>query len=290
MEIALLAALLLIGVPVLTAIAAYLGERGVPKEQSERINRDSPQRALATTLAIWAFLTVIGLIGTLAYDWYPTVGSDKGEDIAHAFTLLTALAVPVGAMVIAVLVYNAFFRGSVDKPLEDGPEFTGNGPFPRGWIVATTALTLLVIIHPGLTALSKVVDNPPPDLVVKVEGVQWTWIVSYPDENVTKQPELVIPVDRTVRFEITSLDVIHSFWVPSLLMKIDALPGRTTVITLRATETGEFSSDPLVRLQCAELCGIGHASMRIPVRVLTEDEFEKWVDEHSSSAVEASAR
>jgi cytochrome c oxidase subunit 2 len=247
------------------------------------LNADSTLKASAITFAIWAVLTVAGVIFVLEYDFYPTIASDKGQDIADAFRLLTALAVPVGAMVIAVLVYNVLRRGSDQLPPEDGPAQTGRGPLPRVWFAATAVLTLLIIIHPGMTALSKIVDDPEsPDLVVDIQALQWTWFVSYPVQGVQQQPELVIPVNKTVQFNINSKDVVHSFWVPGMLMKIDAMPGRTSTISMRATKTGDFATDPQMRLQCAELCGLGHASMRIPVGVVSEREFNDWIQQRKT--------
>ena len=137
---------------------------------------------------------------------------------------------------------------------------------------------------PALRLWTRILDDPDnPDYVIQVEGQKWAWLISYPDQGVAKQPELVLPVDKTVRFDITSIDVIHSFWIPSVLMKIDAVPGHTTSLSLRATEVGEYSSDPLIRLQCAELCGLGHSNMRIPVRIVTQSEFDAWVKEHQGS-------
>jgi cytochrome c oxidase subunit 2 len=279
LEIALLAGAICIGIPGIMALLAIFSEREKvsPAPAARVLNRDTLSKASAITFAAWALLTVAGVIAVLEYDFYPTVASDKGEDIAGAFRLLTALAVPVAAMVIAILLYNVLRRGTYDLT-EDGPAYLGRGSVPKVWFGATAALTLLVMIHPGMTALNEILDEPEsPDLQVNVEGLQWTWLVAYPSEGVEQQRELVIPVDKTVRFNITSRDVLHSFWVPSLLMKIDAVPGRTTTISLRATKTGDFSSDPQVRLQCAELCGLGHGSMRIPVSVVTEREFRDWI-------------
>jgi plastocyanin len=89
--------------------------------------------------------------------------------------------------------------------------------------------------------------------------------------------EVVLPVDRTVRFDITSRDVLHSFWIPAFLLKIDAVPGLTTTISLKPTETGTFQEDPTLRLQCSQLCGLSHSRMRMPVRVVTQAEFDEWV-------------
>ena len=90
-----------------------------------------------------------------------------------------------------------------------------------------------------------------------------------------KSNELVLPVDRPVHFEIHAKDVLHSFWVPNFRMKQDAVPGITTETRVTPNVVGTY---PVV---CAELCGIGHSTMRQQVRVVPEDEWEDWVRERA---------
>ena len=90
--------------------------------------------------------------------------------------------------------------------------------------------------------------------------------------------ELVVPVDTRIRFDVTSIDVLHSFWVPAFGMKIDAVPGRTTEMFVTTERTGDYADDSTLRAQCAELCGLSHAEMAMPVRVVERAEFDAWVD------------
>ncbi|HXF50409.1 MAG TPA: cytochrome c oxidase subunit II [Dehalococcoidia bacterium] len=229
---------------------------------------------------LWLALTVVGLFLVGRIDYFPSTMSDKGEEVEHAFRVLALLTVPVAALVVTVLFYSVIVHRSKGDPVDDGPPIMGRGAFPMAWFGITSGLTLLVMIYPGLTSLAKMIDNPTPDLVVNVEGVQWTWLVSYPQQDVRNVRELVLPVDRTVRFDITSRDVLHSFWVPAFLMKIDAVPGKTTTVTFKPTETGTYQEDSALRLQCAELCGLSHSRMMLPVRVVTEEEFQAWVEKN----------
>ncbi len=244
-------------------------------------------RDIAFAGALWLVLTAIGEVLALLVEFYPAAQSDKGEEIEHAFRVLVVLAVPVFALVVAVLLYSVLRsrHGMGDTPPEDGPAFHGRGMAPFTWLGVTAGLTLLIIIYPGLTSLTDVLDDDPnPDLIVEVTGIQWTWLISYPQHDIADKTELVLPVDRTVRFEITSLDVLHSFWVPAFLMKIDAVPGRTTTMTLRPTKIGSFQTDPMLRVQCAELCGLAHSQMRIPVQVVDDQDFEEWVAAQQAAA------
>lgn len=246
------------------------------------------RRDVIIAAMLWLALTIAGEYVAANVDIYPLARSDKGEEIERAFRILVYLAVPVFMMVITVLAYViAARRGR--GPEDDGEPIHGRGAVPVAWFAITSGLTLLVMVFPGLTSLSDVVHNPNPELTVKVEGVQWTWLVSYPDQNVERQNQMVLPVDRNIRFEVTSLDVLHSFWVPAFLMKIDAVPGKTTVVTLRPTEIGSFETDSLMRIQCAELCGLSHSKMSIPVSVVSQDDFDKWAKEKQVKATASPA-
>ena len=88
--------------------------------------------------------------------------------------------------------------------------------------------------------------------------------------------ELVLPVGREARFTMTSVDVIHSFWVPNFGQKMDAVPGIETTILVTPKRTGEFA------VVCAELCGLGHATMRAKARVVTQQEFDAWLREKAA--------
>lgn len=123
------------------------------------------------------------------------------------------------------------------------------------------------------------------DQTVNVVGFRWSWAFNYLDEDVydvglpyTEEggtaalPTLVLPVDEKVRFELTSPDVIHSFWVPNWLFKMDVIPGKTNVFELTPDRVGLFPG------KCAELCGTDHARMLFNVRVVDRPEFEAHIE------------
>ncbi len=233
------------------------------------------KRDLVIVAVLWLVLTALGTAAA-RLDFFPVVRADKGEEIQHAFRVLVYL--------VAVLAYSVLRFRHGGPPVTDGPPIMGRGALPVAWFGVTAALAVLVMVYPGITGIAKVFRNPPPDLVVQVQGTRWKWIVSYPQYRVTTLTELVLPVDVTVRFEVTSSDVIHSFWIPAFLTKIDAVPGMTTVLTLRPTKTGTYETDQALRLQCAELCGRDHALMSMPVRVVSRQEFEAWVRAQTGQA------
>jgi cytochrome c oxidase subunit 2 len=109
-------------------------------------------------------------------------------------------------------------------------------------------------------------------LKIEVTGQQWRWEIRYPEQGVALVDRLVIPAGRPIEFHVRSADVIHSFWIPRLGGKIDAIPGRINVLQLRADRAGRY------RGQCAEFCGARHAHMVLAVEVLDAGAFDDWLE------------
>jgi cytochrome c oxidase subunit 2 len=157
--------------------------------------------------------------------------------------------------------------------------------------VAWTLIPVLILVGiavPSFRLLFEELDIPKADLTIKATGKQWYWSYAYPDNGKfefdsllakDKQPrllgvdnELVVPVNKVVRVQVTGADVIHSFAVPAFGIKIDAIPGRLNETWFKATKTGMFYG------QCSELCGRDHAFMPIAVRVVNDQDFAAWVE------------
>jgi cytochrome c oxidase subunit 2 len=142
------------------------------------------------------------------------------------------------------------------------------------------------MIYPGLTGLNELRSDKTADIELDVQAFRFGWLVEYPGGEVTvgSPAELVLPVDQRVRFNITSVDVLHSFWVPAFRQKIDAVPGQTTVVYVTPIEEGSGADDVAFRVQCAEICGVQHSTMAMPVRVTSEQEYEAWLADQQSAA------
>lgn len=115
---------------------------------------------------------------------------------------------------------------------------------------------------------------------IEVIGNQFWWAVRYPDQGFVTANEIHIPVDTPVRIELRSADVIHSFWVPELNGKLDAMPRRVNAMTLEANRAGIY------RGECAEFCGVQHARMQLLVIARPRDEFEDWAARMARPAAE----
>jgi cytochrome c oxidase subunit II len=124
----------------------------------------------------------------------------------------------------------------------------------------------------GIGASTKAEANPA-DLVVNVTGLQYAWIFNYPDSG-NISGELHVPVGKDVQLNLSTQDVIHSFWVPQFRLKQDVIPGQNTELRFVSTKTGDY---PIV---CTELCGAYHGSMRTRIIVHTPEEFDSWLEQN----------
>jgi cytochrome c oxidase subunit 2 len=194
-------------------------------------------------------------------------------------TMWPALAIMIG--VEAGLVYILFrFRG---KKGDSGlPAQThGNNKLEIAWTIAPIIL-LAFFIAPTVGGIVDLGRTPKDSVEVDVTGVQWAWQFAYPDPAggaVIQAPigEMHIPVGKTIALKLKAGDVIHSFWVPRLAGKTDAIPGRANHMWLKATETGTFEG------QCAEFCGLGHGVMRFKVVVEEQADYDAWLKEQAAA-------
>ncbi|MCA9832059.1 MAG: cytochrome c oxidase subunit II [Dehalococcoidia bacterium] len=268
-------------------------------------------RHFVSLAVLWVFVTAV--VETLLFvDLFPTVGSEFAQESDDIVRYLLAIGIPVFAMAVSVIIY-AMFQFRAKEDTETGAGFRGTGLFPKAWLVVTGGMAAAVMIYPGLIDLAKLqntnsgsgwgeVDNI--DLEVSVTGFRWAWQFEYPEYGITllgNTEPLVIPADERVRFSVDSTDVVHSFWVPAWRLKIDAIPGRTTFITVTPDKEGwsnwkrfpQWSdetegmageSDDSFRVQCAELCGSDHGFMRFDLRVVSREEFDQWVADKQAQA------
>ena len=213
----------------------------------------------------------------------PEPASKQGE---HVYTLWQGFF--IAALAVAVLVLGLITYALIRFRRRDDT-IPNQHPFNVKWEVIYTVTPILVVavlFGFSVTTQHKVdhlADHP--DVVVDVTGYQWGWQFAYRDQGVTvngsgeeQLPELVLPVDKTIRFVLRTNDVNHAFWVPAFLDKRDLIAGIDNQIDVTTTRTGTFDG------RCAEFCGLDHWRMSFTVKVLDQAGFDDWVATHRSSA------
>jgi len=247
---------------------------------------NEPNHARRFTI-LWVVATVIALpiviwlIGPLLG---PGSGSDQASLQGNDATVLAAIATPVILLVTLYLLYSViFFRQPSGGTLE-GPAVRSDARIQTAWVVITSVIVLGVAVF-GTVSLegaygagsgsgpSPLTTPKGPKLPVQVIAQQWYFTYRYPTYGGVETPHLYLPVNTTIEFNVTSLDVIHSFWAYQLGVKADANPGVNNVAFVKPTKVQAFN------VRCSELCGIWHGAMQDTGRVVTASAFTRWIRE-----------
>ncbi|HXH84912.1 MAG TPA: cytochrome c oxidase subunit II, partial [Candidatus Tectomicrobia bacterium] len=228
--------------------------------------------ALARAAALGAGATTAGCTGPLSA---LEPAGDAADVIATLFWWMAAGAVVIWLAVVALALY------AIYRPPRLFSRRAGAMLVVGGGVVFPLLVLTALLVH-GLALLPRLLA-PAPDtsLRIAVAGEQWWWRVRYLRPGgapVELANEIRLPVGEPVEFTVTSPDVIHSFWIPSLAGKIDMIPGRVTRLAFRPTRTGVF------RGTCAEYCGIAHALMSFVVVVLEREQFARWLARQAEPA------
>jgi cytochrome c oxidase subunit II len=220
--------------------------------------------------------TAIGIAIVLTLDWFPAQGSTAAKDIDTLYDVLLVVSVPIFVLVMAVALYSVYAFRVKPGDLRDGAPIHGNTRLEIVWVTIPFIIVSVLAAY-GWIVLDDIEAKKPDTLVVDVTGQQFAWSFEYPGQGKLQSNELVLPKDRPVHFRVNTKDVLHDFWVPAFRLKIDAVPGITTDIRLTPSRVGSYE------VVCAELCGIGHSTMRQDVRVVPPAEFDSWVERQRSS-------
>lgn len=203
--------------------------------------------------------------------------SPGAEGITETWWIISVFILVIFAVVEGLLVvFLVRYRRRRRAREADGAQVHGSNRLETMWTIAPVVILFVIAVVvlvklPGIANVPKAAAGGE-NLVIEVEGRQYYWQYRYPNGVVTIDT-LRAPLGRTVELRVTApaQDVIHSWWVPALAGKMDAVPGRTNTLWFQAQRTGTF------RGQCAELCGLNHARMWTSVEVLPEAEFDAWL-------------
>jgi cytochrome c oxidase subunit II len=250
-----------------------------PPEEDPRIAGE--KHPVARMIGIGVGASLVGIAITLLIDWFPEPAAGSAEKIDTLYDVLLICSVPVFILVMTIAIYSVVRFRARPGDMGDGPPIHGNTRLEIIWVTIPFIMVTALAIY-GWITLDDIEAKQNNEMVVNVTGQQFTWTFEYPSEKVQTK-ELVLPVDRPIEFKINSKDVIHSFWVPQFRLKSDAVPGLTTKIRVTPNKEGNYE------VVCAELCGLGHATMRQFVRVVPADEFQSWISDQKEAAGGAGA-
>ena len=237
------------------------------------MKKRNPRRVVAGLAGLSGALFLAGCAKNAPQDtWQP-----KGENAQKIDDLqkpVFAIAGVVGVIVLAAVAVVIFKFKDRGQPI---PHQTHGKPV---FEITMTVIPALILAGVGVFTARTVFDLAKTDdteMIINVTGQQWWWEYDYPVQDGISAPiissgQLVIPVGTKVLLRETSRDVIHSYWIPALNGKRDAVPGRVHTLRLQADKPGIYAG------QCTEFCGLSHANMRMEAVALSKEDFAKWVD------------
>ncbi len=243
------------------------------------------KRETREVFVLWAVFTILLVVFSLTVPdaLMGVQASNTMRAVEQTFTILSVAASPVAALVWAIALYSLVRwrrKGDYSPGDEDGAPIRDNRGAVGLWVGGSSALCLFILVL-GLVELqvaSSPSENPriaPAQarnpLVVEVTGQQWVWTFTYPTSRNVETDQLYLPINRAVVFKVTSEDVIHSFWVVQMGIKVDANPGETTTTQTTPDRLGVYT------VRCAELCGLLHADMETTAHVVTQAKFAAWL-------------
>ncbi len=247
---------------------------------SERLRIADHKAPVLPLVGLGLIASALGIALGLLIDWFPVGASEQVDQVDHFYDLLIIASVPVFVAVTSIVLYSVYrFKMLPGEEDMDGPPIHGNTRLEVIWTLIPAAMMLGLCVYAAILlgqAEEAPASNEPPELNVRVVGEQFTWTFFYEGEDGGEEvpsSQLYLPIDRSVNFSVQTKDVLHDFWVPAFRWKIDAVPGITTSYRVTPNRIGRY---PVV---CAELCGLGHATMRQTATVMTDDDFAAWIEE-----------
>ena len=225
-------------------------------------------------------MVVIGVIATaiviplaLIVPWFPTKGSVQAGNVRTLYTVLLIATVPIFVLVETVVLFSVWkFRMRPGQEEMDGPPIHGNTRLEVVW-TAVPAILIVSLCAYAYSVLRSNEDSKKGEMTVNVTTRQFAFEFSYPISpgKQVVSPVLYLAKDKPVVFRLRSLDVIHSFFVPSFSEKLDAVPGIVTTLRVTPNRIGTYP------VECTELCGAGHSLMRSSVHVVSDAAFASWL-------------
>jgi cytochrome c oxidase subunit 2 len=243
------------------------------------------QRGVKNLIINSSFILILCILAGCSGSPTPLLPASPGARQIYNLILVVFGVITVAFVVVeGLLIYTVVrFKGKVGEP--PPPQFEGNHRFETIW-TSVIALVLLAIFVISLTVLFNIGYQPAStggntanqNIHIQVVGHQWWWEFIYPDQKFTTANELHVPVNATVYLDIESADVIHSYWVPQLGGKMDAIPGKTNRTWFLANTIATYQGE------CSEYCGAEHAYMRFDVAVESAEDFQAWAQNQQAIA------
>ena len=223
---------------------------------------------------------------------FPTPVSPNGRDIYDMYIWISIPAIIVFLGVeIALLWVIIRYRRQAQPDTYVPPQTHGNARLEIAWTIAPLIIVLAIAAYSFGVLLKNFQPPTGAAFTVVVQGYQFGWKYTYPEDFTVNQvgtlagdvTPFVVPTNKLIRLQFQGTDVIHSWWVPAISGKTDAVPGYDNVSWLKIDQVGKW------RGECAELCGVGHSTMQIIVQSMSQSDYDAWVQQQLAAKKQAAA-
>lgn len=212
------------------------------------------------------------------FRFLPEQASDFAADVDWIHNIVTDLSLFFTVAIVGAMLYFAIRYRQRDGVDHETPQIHGDNLLEIIWTVVPT-LVCIFIAYYGIVFYRTMRTVPDNAMTIDVRAQKWKWEFYY--GNGKQSSDLVVPVGKPIKLVLSSRDVLHSFFLPSMRVKKDAVPGQYTYLWFRPIKTGVYQAF------CTEYCGKDHSAMLAKLHVLPEDEFERWVNDRSAEAAMA---
>jgi len=241
--------------------------------------RKDVQRTLILTAI---FTVIIGYGGSVIMSH--VMGAPASEVMATTIKMMSGFtwaSAPIAGLVAAMAVVTLMGKRHFgDMPPEEADHQIRNSPRTAAtWLVVSAVMCLFAVIWGSIVLAqdnANLLDKH--EMNINVTGQQWVWNFDYVDNGAVRSQDLYLPVNKPVLFHVTSNDVVHSFWIVQMGIKIDANPGYITETEVTPNKIGIFD------LRCAELCGLLHANMQKKIHVVSQADYNAWIQSNGGQA------
>jgi cytochrome c oxidase subunit II len=223
-------------------------------------------QVLLWTLGIGSVFTAI----VLTVPWLPEQSSTAAGPVDTLYEVLAVISSYIFGLVVSILLVSVIHFRRRHHDLSDGEPIHGNTRLEAIWTAIPALLMVGAAVYSGLV-LADIEETKANTQEVRITGQQFAWTFDYQGEGVKRAGQLHLVKDTPYLVNIRAKEVLHSFWVPEFRLKKDAVPGMTTHVRITPKKNGTFA------VVCAELCGLGHATMRATVRVEDQASFDRWI-------------
>lgn len=255
-----------------------------PRPQGQR---SGLRRSLTASVLVLGALALSGCAGRVQDGLLPRAVTEGGERVTNLWNGAWIAGLAVGVLVWGLILWCvvAYRRRKDDTTLP--VQLRYNVPMEILYTVVPVFMVAVLFYYTARDESALLDTSKEPDVVINVVGKKWSWDFNYVNENTYESgtqaeltgkpgveetlPTLYIPVGERVEFVLTARDVIHSFWVPAFLQKLDMIPGRVNKFQVVPTETGQFAG------KCAELCGAYHSRMLFNVKVVDRADYDRHI-------------